>query len=208
MPTQTPLATAFAAEPYLKICERSPVAIRAPRAAKRRMALVLLVALGVFIVPMAFMDLVGGALIVAAIPIALLFTTFTGGNTVRIDDARRRLRVLRHYGPWTRTLLDWHFSDVAGVTVERRLQEGHEPSPLTPVSALAAPLGIHVHFEGSVVYDDVWDLCLESKSNEKAVVISSRDSASAEMALELLNERLRSSGLVRRGVEEAARHAP
>jgi hypothetical protein len=154
------------------------------------MALVLLAALGVFIVPMALMDLVGGALIVAAIPLTLLFTTFTGGNTVRFDEVGRRLQVRRHYGPWSRVLLDWHFTDVAGITIERRLQEGHEPSPLTPVSALAAPLGIHVSFEASVVYDDVWDLCLSSKTGGRAVVISSRDLASAEMARKLLIGRL------------------
>ena len=183
------MAQPYSAEPYLKISERSAALIRAPRAQKRRMALVLLAALGIFLVPMALVGLFGAAVLVAAIPLGLLFTTFLGANTIWIDETRRRVCVRRHYFLWSRLLLDQHFADVKNVTVQARVQEGHEESPLTPISALAAPLGVHVHFTGSVVHEEGWDLCFELNSGERPVAISSRNRASAEAARDLLTRK-------------------
>ena len=185
------MAEVFRPEPTVRIVERSPVLLRAPRAAPRRMALTLLAGLGILWVPMTFAREYAIALGIAAMPLALFLTTARGANTLRADPKKETLTLRRHYLFWSRLLGRASYGDVEGVSVDRRFVRAMEESPLTGVAALLATLGIHAHFGGRAVTVPVWDLVLRLRTTQVLVVITTDERECLDKAAALLRERLK-----------------
>jgi hypothetical protein len=181
----------FKAEPYVRIVGRSPVLLRAPRAALRRMALTLLLGLAIFWVPVLIAREYGMSLLIAGFPLFLLLTTFRGANTLRLDPKRERLILRRHFLFHTRTLGDAPFSDVEEISVDRRFAPAWQESRLAPLSVLFATFGVHAHFGGNEVVVPVWDLVIRLRTTEVLVVITAEDPETLEAACRILKERLK-----------------
>lgn len=184
------MAKLYRAEPFVKVVPRSRVPIRAPRAAPRRMSLVLLLGLGVFWIPFLIGGEYGLALAIAALPLVFFFSTFRGANTLRLDSRKEKLTVRRHFLGWSIVVGEAPFADIEGISVDRRFERRQEESPLMAVSVVLATVGIHAHFGGRFVQVPVWDLVVSLRTTEVLVVITSEEQDSVEVARKLLAERL------------------
>lgn len=185
------MAEVFRAEPFVRIVERSPLLLRAPRAAPRRMALTLLIGLGIFWIPMLLGRQYGLALCFAAIPLVFLLTTCRGANTLRLEPKKETLTLRRHYLFWSRVLGRASYGDVEEVSVDRRFVRAIEESPLMPLSVLLATVGVHAHFGGREVTVPVWDLVVKLRTTQVLVVITTEERESLDVAATVLRERLK-----------------
>ncbi|GEM_PF-4505341 len=179
-------------EPFLRIVPTSSRLIRAPRAEKRRMAVVLAIGLSFISLPMLLLKQPGAALFFWAIPATMFLSTFNGGRTVRLDE-RGWLEVRAAYPFWSRRIADIDPSDVTAIETQESVVEVFEESPLNALAALTAPFGVHVHFGGKSVPQSAWELVIELRHDAPLAAISTWERASCEAARDVLRVAVGSS---------------
>lgn len=146
------------------------------------MAIVLALALSIFWGPAIYAGMYGMAAVMLVIPSILFLSTARGANALHVDEFGMSVRIVRHYLLWSKQLWEGRISDLGPAEATERSVEVEVESPLNALAGLLAPLGVHVHFRGTVEQRPAWDLVLTTKSGDRLVVLTTWDRASADAA--------------------------